>query len=173
MNVHSMALISCLVAAAAGSMPQVSLLVDCPEYDSVGYSAVNREWPGSMIVERLNGGEAVESAAKAEPHKSPHGTASYVVCEPDTTKPGPWVTRVEIVGNKARPIRLVVRMQDHLSGGARVRWLNEKLLWLQLWRGRIVSTDAVLNIETGRFVYEEDANDNSFIVPCSMKRRPE
>jgi hypothetical protein len=51
----------------------------------------------------------------------------------------------------------------------RVSWLNEKLVPLQMWRGRILSTDMILDVETRRLVYEQDANYNSLIVPCSMK----
>jgi hypothetical protein len=28
----------------------------------------------------------------------------------------------------------------------------------------------ILNVDTGQFIYEQDANYNSLIVPCSMKR---
>ena len=89
--------------------------------------------------------------------------------EPDTTKPGPWTSVVEVFGNEARPIHIRIRLTDHRSGGVRARWLNEELLWLQMWRGRIVSTDMILNVDSGQFIYEQDANSNSLIVPCSMK----
>ena len=85
------------------------------------------------------------------------------------TEPGPWNTDIQITGNKARPIRLAVRITDHGNGGVRAQWLNEKLLWLQVWRGRIVSTDAILDIEAGRLIWQQDANYNSLILPCSMK----
>jgi hypothetical protein len=101
--------------------------------------------------------------------RSPQGTAAYVVREPDTNEPGPWTTEIEVFGNKGRPIHLKIRISDHTSGGVRTRWLNEKLLWLQMWRGRIVSTDMILDIDTRRFIYQEDANYNGLIVRCSMK----
>jgi hypothetical protein len=91
--------------------------------------------------------------------------------EPDTTKPGPWSTSIEVVGNKARNLRLRLRLSNHISGGVRANWLNEKLLWVQVWRGRIASTDMILDVDTGRFIYQQDANYNSLIVPCAMKIR--
>jgi hypothetical protein len=39
-----------------------------------------------------------------------------------------------------------------------------------VWRGRIASTDMILNVDTGQVIYEQDANYNSLIIPCLMKR---
>jgi hypothetical protein len=36
-----------------------------------------------------------------------------------------------------------------------VRWINEKLLFLRPWWGRIAATDLILDVETERFIYEE------------------
>jgi hypothetical protein len=141
---------------------------ECPGYDRVIYSAPRRDWPGSIVVENVPGASR-PVPPPSELHHSDQDTASYFVREPDTTKPGPWTTIVEVFGNEARPIHLRIRIADHASGGVRTRWLNEKLLWLQVWRGRIVSTDMILDIETQRFVYEQDANYNSLILPCSTK----
>jgi hypothetical protein len=143
----------------------------CPEYDRVAYSAPRKDWPGSIRVANVFGESPVSPGVAGKDLRwSPHGTASYTLREPDTTKPGPWTTVVEVFGNEARSIHLRIRLTDHLSGGVRAHWLNEQLLWLQMWRGRIVSTDMILNVDTGQFIYEQDANYNSLIVPCSMKR---
>ena len=169
MNLHTFFLLWSVVGFLFADAQRPSASTDCPEWDRVGYTAPRRDWPGSITVERISR-EARPSRGKLNSlRRSPHGTASYIVREPDMTKPGPWVTIVDVFGNRARPIHLRIRVSDHVSPGVRTRWLNEKLLWLQAWRGRIVSLDAILDIETGRFIYEQDANYNSLIVPCSMK----
>jgi hypothetical protein len=141
---------------------------ECPEYDRVTYSPPGRDWPGSIVVENRSAEPArVEQRGRLE--RSPHGTAAFILREPDTTQAGPWTTVIDVFGNQARPVHLRIRLTDHLSGGVRVRWLNEQLLWIQMWRGRVVSTDMILDVETARFVYERDADYNRLIVPCSMK----
>jgi hypothetical protein len=143
----------------------------CPEYDHVAYSEVRRDWPGTIQVENLpRESRARREAAGSDLKRSPHGTASYTLQTADTTKPGPWTSVIDVFGNAARPIHLRIRVSDPHQGDVRAHWLNEQLLWLQIWRGRIVSTDAILNVETGRFIYEQDANYNALIVPCSMRR---
>ncbi len=64
---------------------------------------------------------------------------------------------------------LKIVFKDHASGGVRVSWLNEKLLFLSVWRGRIASTDLILDIETSKYVYVEDADDGTPILPCAVK----
>ena len=169
MPAPSLVLIPFLLTFGALQDPPPSTADDCREYDRVSYAAPRRDWPGSIVVERVPADALRRAADRTDVHRSPYGTAAYIFHEPDTTQPGPWTTIVEISGNTARPIRLRVRLDGHTSGGARARWISEKLLWLQLWRGRILSTDAILDIETGRLVYEEDAYYNSLILPCSMK----
>jgi hypothetical protein len=82
---------------------------------------------------------------------------------------GPWNTTVYVLGNRARPAGLKIVLKDHASGGVRVSWLNEKLLFLSGWRGRIASTDLILDIETSKYVYVEDADDGTLILPCAVK----
>jgi hypothetical protein len=162
-----------LALVATGSLVNVEQQApptECPELDRVVYSAPRRDWPGSVVIETRPAQPAVKGQPVNEPHRSPQGTAFYVTQDPDMSKPGPWSTVVDIFGNGARPLHLRVRIDDHGNGGVRAMWLNEKLLWIQMWRGRIVSTDMVLDIDARRLIYEEDANYNSLIVPCSMKR---
>ena len=162
-------LLLCLLGAGPFAWVQQSpVSTECAEYDVISYEAPHKDWPGSLTVERRPDLPTGPDAATAT-HLSPQGTASYIVREPDTMRPGPWTTVVDISGNKARPLNLRIRFTDHLSGGVRVSWLNEKLLWLQMWRGRLVSTDAILDVETGVFLYQQDANYGSLVIPCSIK----
>ena len=155
------------VAVADAAIPDAQ---DCREYDHVLYSAVAPSALDRISVRQGLGDRERLSSSGAKRQSSPHGTASFVMLEPDTTKPGPWNTTIAITGNQARPLHLVIDVRDHRAGGVRPKWLNEKLLWVQAWRGRIISTDLVLDVETGSVVYQEEADYNSLILPCSMKR---
>ncbi len=170
MNLQGLLATSLLAVLSWTGGQQSTSSATCPEYDRVSYSPPRQDLPGSIQVENVPGGSRVSpKVAGKRLQRSPLGTASYILREPDTTKPGPWTSVVEVFGNEARPIHIRIRLTDHPSGGVRARWLNEQLLWLQMWRGRIVSTDMILNVDSGLFIYEQDANSNSLIVPCSMK----
>ena len=159
-----------LEAGAPGSAQKPASSLECPELDRILYRQVQPDALANITLERPPG--AAEAPARGlDVHRTPQGTASFVMREPDTTKPGPWSTSIEVVGNKARNLRLRLRLSNHISGGVRANWLNEKLLWVQVWRGRIASTDMILDVDTGRFIYQQDANYNSLIVPCAMKIR--
>ena len=160
-----------LVGQASASAPQGALNAsDCPEYDRVVYTAPRKDWPGGIHVTMIQEKSPLSPIAEADAHRSPQGTAMYSVHEPDTGQPGPWTTLMTVVGNKARSLRLQIRISDHISGGVRAQWLNEQLLWLQVWRGRILSTDMILDVDSGKFIYDQDANYNTLIVPCAMKQ---
>ncbi len=102
---------------------------------------------------------------------SPQGTSRLIfVDQPDFMKKGPWSTKARIVGNKAHPVNLTIEFRDHANQAIRVDWLNEKLLFLRVWWGRVVSTDLILNVETGERIYAEEANYDNIIMPCDQKR---
>lgn len=148
---------------------QPASLGGCPDSYRVAYSAPHDELTGSIAVEVLP--PLTAPSPRGEPsNRSPQGTAVYLVKEPDTMKPGPWTIEYEVFGNETRPLHLRIHVLDDAYGRARAKWLNEKLLWIQMWRGRIISTDAILDVETGKYIYKEDATYIS--TPCREKRAP-
>jgi hypothetical protein len=166
MSMMLMTLLLLLAQQPQHSVPAKSSQ-DCPELDRVAYRPAEPDALANIVLERLPVSE--RAAAGTGAIRTPQGTAWLNLRRPDTTKSGPWTTVVEVAGNKARRLHLRLRLLDHASGGVRVRWLNEQLLWVQVWRGRIASTDLILDVDAQRFIYEQDANYNSLIVPCSMK----
>jgi hypothetical protein len=141
-------------------------------YDRVAYAPAPPEALREITVTRLppDVPAALELAGLVA-FRAPHGTAFYVMRCPDTTRPGPWKTVMYVFSNQARPIRLKVTIANHLSAGVRAKWINEKLLWLQVWRGRIVSTDLILNIETAQFLYSEEANYGILLLSPEEQKR--
>lgn len=80
----------------------------------------------------------------------------------------PGNTSLHIFGNKVRPLALRIDVSNHLYE-VHARWINDKLLSLQVWVGRIASSDLILDIETQKFIYAEGANYASSILSCSEK----
>lgn len=91
---------------------------------------------------------------------------------PDTMKVGPWTTVLFVGGNLTRPIGLSVTFSDRASYGVDAAWVSEKLLFLRVARGRIISTELILDVETGKFIYVETADRLMLIIPCEQKRPP-
>jgi hypothetical protein len=94
-----------------------------------------------------------------------------VVASPDFMKNGPWNTDIYVLGNRANPLKLKVTFLDHGNEGVRVKWLNEKLLFFQVWWGRIVSTDLILDVDTSKWIYSQNANYGNIVMPCDEKMK--
>lgn len=48
-----------------------------------------------------------------------------------------------------------------LAGLSDVRWLNEKLVFMRPWWGRIVATDLIFDVEREKIIYAETLTDGS------------
>lgn len=98
--------------------------------------------------------------------RSPQGTRYLLLQSPDFSKPGPWTTSVFIGGAGLNGHLMKLTFTDHASGGVHAQWLNEKLLFIDVWWGRIVSTDLILDVDSWTFLYKEDAQYGGLIQPC-------
>lgn len=59
---------------------------------------------------------------------------------------------------------LVVRIHDrHPNYGVSARWISEKLVLVRVFWGRVLGTDAIIDVEREEFVYREMVNDG--VVP--------
>jgi hypothetical protein len=148
----------------------VASQAECREYDRVDYSKpAGRSLTAIVLTSLAPDSEELATLQSGERLQSPQGTRSVVLRKADTAQSGPWNTTIYVLGNRAQPVALKIVFKDHASGGVRVSWLNEKLLFLSVWWGRIASTDLVLDIETSKPVYMEDADYGSLILPCDGK----
>ena len=97
-------------------------------------------------------------------NKSPQGTRWFSQSDPDFTKNGPWSTTILVSDHGGSLLKLT--FPDHGSGGVHSDWLNEKLLFMRVWLGRIVSLDLILDVDKATLVYSEEANYDDLIQPC-------
>ena len=98
--------------------------------------------------------------------KSPEGTAWFVENDPDymSTKV-PWTT-ILYVGGLGRPeVFLQASFKDH-GNTFSARWINEKLIFIQVWWGRFDSSDIILDISKREFIYNEFAQYGELNEPC-------
>ena len=84
---------------------------------------------------------------------------------PDTLKPGPWTTRIFMGAGESGP-DVELRFVDEENGGVDARWLNEKLIFGEVWWGRIYATDFIFDVEQRKFIYREMAHFGELTEPC-------
>jgi hypothetical protein len=96
---------------------------------------------------------------------SPQHTRWLTQILPDTMKPGPWTTRVYMGASESGP-DVELRFVDDAYGDVNVRWLNEKLIFGEVWWGRIYATDFIFDVEQRKFIYREMAHFGELIEPC-------
>jgi hypothetical protein len=73
-------------------------------------------------------------------------------------------TDVEIrVSNQKSELILLVK-DSYLNFPPEVKWVNEKLLFIRVWWGRVLGSDFIYDVETGRFVYDEMVHDGTLLL---------
>jgi hypothetical protein len=129
----------------------------------VNYTSFDESYESRILIESST--DSKGPPPSGDKVYAPQHTRWVTEASPDYMKPGPWTTRV-YVGSGDQEAGLVLMAVDHASGGLNVRWLNEKLLYGQVWWGRIYSTDFILDVEARKFIYREMAHYGELIEPC-------
>jgi hypothetical protein len=111
----------------------------------------------STFTNRIQVGRNIVAITGSEHVVSPNRAYFFMLLKPDTTAPGPWNTVISI--NNERPGLLQVLIRDHAQYDPDIRWINEKLLYIRVWWGRVLGTDLILDVEKETITYEEMIND--------------
>src|ERR1035437_3242374 len=132
----------------------------------VSYSEPSRESLEHLTIRRITIDDSTAARiATLSKTNSPWGSR-WVACErADTMHDAPWTTRLYIFTGTDRDHCVEIEARDHANGGVDYEWLNDRALFVRCWWGRIVSTDFVLDTETVRPVYIQDANYLRLILP--------
>ena len=125
----------------------------------VSYSSPTRESLERLTIRRIAVDNFAAARITALSRTNSQCGSRWVACEPaDTMRDGPWTTRLYIFDATDSHQCVAIEARDHASYGVSYEWLNDKLLFVRCWWGRIVSTDFVLDTETAHPLYIEDAN---------------
>lgn len=84
---------------------------------------------------------------------SPEGLRVHWAIYPDFMQDGPWSTVVYIAEVDADDPALRLHIARHANVLPVVRWINDELLYIQVWWGRIAASDLVLDVVDGAFIY--------------------
>ena len=85
-------------------------------------------------------------------HRSPNKAYWYALIRPDQTKNGPWNS--EVLAYTERDYLVRIRLLD-IHDCHEIDWVNEKLLRVRVWWGRICATDLILDVEREQIIYRE------------------
>lgn len=107
-----------------------------------------------------------EVPRSAKRKSSPQGTRWFVELDPDyTSTKDPWTTVLYINSGREDKGVLKVVIADH-GNTFSASWINEKLLFIQVWWGRMASSDLILDTNQGTFIYDELAHYGELSEPC-------
>ena len=76
--------------------------------------------------------------------------------DPDTSRPGPWKTQLYVLNNNDTNHCLRVELTDHVSAGVKHKWINDEILFVEVWWGHVAFSDFILNAWTGEILYMRD-----------------
>ena len=105
-------------------------------------------WADRVVLDRVAVGQI-----EGERTLSPNKAYWFVVAPADTGKPGPSSATVYIFNERGHLIRL--EFPDIGSGAPRPSWINEKLLFVRVWLGRVLGIDLILDVEKEQIIYRE------------------
>jgi predicted phosphodiesterase len=112
------------------------------------------EYAQRIVMEQIERPAAISRATF-----SPNGAYSFVVNEPDFQQPGPWNTTIFVDNERDRLLQ--IKLLDRRNYRLDVSWINEKLLFVGVWWGRVLGTDIIVDIEREEILYREMKHDGS------------
>jgi hypothetical protein len=102
----------------------------------------------------------------AKRNLSPQQTRWFVEEDPDYSSTAkPWDTIIYIGNASSESAFLKVSVLDH-GNTFSAHWINDQLIFVQVWWGHIASGDLILDIDSGTFIYDRLANYGQLGEPC-------
>lgn len=132
------------------------------ESAKVQYSPVENKYLEKIKLQAVT---ELQVSEEADKKYSPQHTIWLYADQPNYQKDGPWTTTAlirSIDGNTLRKLTLI----DHGNGGVDFEWLNERLLFVRVWWGRILSTDFIVDVQNREYLYQQNAYYGDIIEAC-------
>jgi hypothetical protein len=144
--------------------PALATAQDVPPCDSakVQYSPVEDKYLEKI---KVQGVTELQVPDNVEKQFSPQRTFWLFAVPPNYQKDGPWTTTVFIKSADGNTMRKITFL-DHGTGGVKLEWLNERLLFARVWWGRILSTDFILDVQNREFLYQQNAYYGQLMESC-------
>ncbi|MGR9072573.1 MAG: hypothetical protein ACU833_05850, partial [Gammaproteobacteria bacterium] len=134
-------------AAATDGWPGLS--PDCWPQPRLFHSGENGDlWKRNVVVEALPPAAEIPAAGTLSPNQSYWFTV-------ENGRPG---AAILVYSEKDHLTRIAFSNLDGLSD---VKWINEKLIFMRPWWGRIAATDLIFDVEEEQVIYSEFVRDGT------------
>jgi hypothetical protein len=100
------------------------------------------------------------------PGLSPNHAYWFAVQESVTAEGRPRMTIISIFNE--RPGYLQIMLKDNPRYEPQVKWINEKLLFVRVWWGRVLGDDLIIDVERETIIYREAVH--SGLIPFQQWR---
>jgi hypothetical protein len=151
-----------LIAFFARTAPAHAQEVPPCDSAKVQYSPVEDKYLEKI---KVQGVTELQVPDNVEKQFSPQRTFWLFAVQPNYQKDGPWTTTVLIKSADGSTMRKITFL-DHGTGGVKLDWLNERLLFARVWWGRILSTDFIVDVQNREFLYEQNAYYGQLMESC-------
>lgn len=139
--------------SAAGYSRQWHTTPDQWEEPRIYHSQFDEDYANRIDISHVNPDNLPKENSK-EKVLSSNKAYWYIVRLPDTKKPGPWSAEILIFNERDYLIK--INLADYAATyTVTTNWINEKLLYVQLWWGRILGTCFIFDVEKEKIVTKE------------------
>lgn len=89
-------------------------------------------------------------------HYSDNKAYWFSLVKPDQMQSGPWSTIIKIFNE--RDYLINIKLTDHIWN-AKVKWVNEKLIYIEVWWGRVLGSYLIYDVEKEMIIIKETVHD--------------
>ena len=75
-----------------------------------------------------------------------------------------------VVSTGTASFRIIVQ-NTYPNFPVQTQWINEKLVFIRVWWGRVVGSDFIFDAETGRFIHQEMINDGTVLFQQTQQAK--
>ena len=118
------------------------------------HSAFDEEFSKGIVVSRVK----AKYNDQLKKELSPNKAYWYNVQKTDYTKPGPYSTNI-LIYNERGGYLLNLQLLDHSQYEPNIKWVNEKLIYIDVWWGRILGSSIIFDVEKEQIIYKEMMHD--------------
>lgn len=111
--------------------------------------------------DRIRIGRSAWPSVPLQHRYSPNKAYWFGTTPPDTSRDGPWDTSIFIDNETGTPLR--IDLLGHASYPVDIHWINEKLLYLQVWWGRMIGAYLIYDVELELVLVKEMIRDGGIL----------
>lgn len=117
------------------------------------HSAFDEEFSKGIVISRVK----IKYNDQLKKEFSSNNAYWYHVQSADYRKEGPYST--DILIDNERGYLVSLKLLEHSQYEPKISWINEKLLYIEVWWGRILGSYLIFDVEKEQILYKEMIHD--------------